>query len=336
MKVFIVSDLSMHALGNSFIRALKNEGLETFAFDLRSAENKYTRLGPLGKKIHTFWPVEAWIKKANRELAIQLRKIMPDLVILVGNVQVLYGTLAFLRSIKKSKIVLYWPDTLLNLTSYQKEGATLFDAVATYSSATIEPFKQIGFPEALFFPFAGDRDFLGDKSFNGDFVYDVSFAGGWRPEREAALASIVNAFPDLNVIIKGTDWERFCKKKELLKCCEPKPVYGKDFGDFIRKSRINLNVIDDTNYPAANMRFFEVPAAGGLQLSSACPEMENLFTNRKDILYYKSETEMLDQINWVLNNPEEAGQIRQSASKKVEQEHTYSIRIKELIRNMGL
>jgi spore maturation protein CgeB len=336
MKVLLVSDLSGHALGNSFIRAFRSIGIEPLTFDLGSVESKYSKLGKIGKKVHTFWPVEAWIRKANRELAIEFRHQMPDLVMVVGNVQVLYGVLAFLRSLRPCKIVLYWPDTLINLTSYQKESATLYDAVATYSSSTIEAFKQIGFREALFFPFAGDVEFLGSALPGNDFAYDISFAGGWRPEREATLASIVHAFPELKVLIKGTDWERFCTRKELLKFCEPKPVYGKNFGDFIRQSRINLNVIDDTNYPAANMRFFEVPAVGGLQLSSSCPEMENILLDKEDILYYRNESEMLNQVNWVLNNPAEASRIRQSAREKIAREHTYSLRIQKLLSTIGL
>jgi len=335
MKILIVTDSTAFALGNCFIRAGKKLGYEIATFDLAATEKKYVKFGNPGLKIHTFWPVEAWQRKANRELIIAYRKLMPDVIMVVGNIPVLFGTLAFFKSLGKGKTVLYWPDTLLNLTSFQKDGASLYDLVATYSSTSMHPFHLIGYKNTHFMPFAGDKEFLGEAVFSDQFDYDLSFAGGYRPEREAALAAVISAFPDLKILIKGTDWERFCKNKQLLKSCDPKPIYGKDFGDFIRRSRINLNVIDDTNYPAANMRFFEIPGAGGLQLSSVCPEMETTFTDRNEILYFTSEKHMIEQIRWVLDHSVEADQIRRAANSKIEKQHTYLIRFEALIKALA-
>ena len=335
MKILIVTDSTAFALGNCFIRAGKKLGHEISTFDLSAMERNYVKFGKPGLKIHTFWPVEAWQRKANRELIIAYRNLMPDIIMVVGNIPVLFGTLAFFKSLEKGKTVLYWPDTLLNLTSFQKDGASLYDLVATYSSTSMRPFNLIGYEKTHFMPFAGDNEFLGDAVFSDHFDYDLSFAGGYRPEREAALAAVAATFPDLKILIKGTDWERFCKNKLLRKSCNPKPIYGKDFGDFIRRSRINLNVIDDTNYPAANMRFFEIPAAGGLQLSSVCPEMESAFTDRKEILYFTSYEHMIEQIRWVLKHPDEAGHIRKAANAKIRKEHTYIIRMESLIKALA-
>ena len=70
MKVLIVSDLNVNSLSNSFIRALQKKNYELKTFDPYKSQQKYIRLGKLGQKIHSFWPVEVWMRKANRELAI--------------------------------------------------------------------------------------------------------------------------------------------------------------------------------------------------------------------------------------------------------------------------
>ena len=41
------------------------------------------------------------------------------------------------------------------------------------------------------------------------------------------------------------------------------------------------------------MRFFEISTAGGLQVSSACPEMENEFRHAEHIFYYQRQDERL-------------------------------------------
>lgn len=330
MKVLVVSDLNVNSLSNSYIRALQTMNYEVKTFDPYQSQQKYIRLGKLGQKIHSFWPVEVWVRKANRELAILFKSLQPDKVIVFGNAPVLFSTLAFFKSISECQLILYWPDTLTNLEQNQVNGARLYDVVATYSSATIPVFKQMGFTDAVWCPFAGDIDFLGGYENKDEFLYDVSFAGGWRRERENAMAAIIDAFPHLKIFIRGLEWERNCRDKKILTRLNATPFYGKDFGNFFRNSRISLNIIDDTNYPAANMRFFEIPAAGGLQLSSACPEMEQMFRNKEHILYFSHREDLINQINFVLKNPDECRHIRKQSHQFVKEHHNYQSRVTKI------
>ena len=332
MKILVVSDLSSHALGNLYIAAFKACGHEVAAFDVDRTIEKYSRYGMLGKKINLFWPVDAWCRKGNRELALECINIKPEIVIIFGIAQVMYGALAFLKSIHDCTVALYWPDTLLNLKREQADAMPLYDLVATYSEKSIPLFKALGSKSQVWLPFAGDVSFLGKPTADQTtYDYDVSFAGGWRPEREKALKSIIENTSGLTVTIRGTSWERFCKDKKILNCCNPTPLYGQDFGDLIRSSRINLNVIDDTNYPAANMRFFEIPAAGGLQLSSECPEMTDIFRDGEHILSFKDEDEMLAKIEWVLANRQGAETIRAASHRLITTNHTYADRAEQLL-----
>jgi hypothetical protein len=227
-------------------------------------------------------------------------------VIVFGNAPVLFGTVALIRASTNAKTVFYWPDPLFNLSSIQANAAPLYDCVATYSKATTGVFKDMGFRDAIWVPFAADEDFLGSSAAAAaEFEYDVSFAGGWRPEREVTLGAVKRNFPKARIAIFGRSWLKSCKDKALLDSCIPKELYGRDYGDLIRRSRMTVNQIDNTNYPGANMRFFEVPAAGGLQVSSACPEME-------------------------------AAEVRGAGHAAVLQRHTYRHRIAELTRHLNL
>jgi spore maturation protein CgeB len=89
-------------------------------------------------------------------------------------------------------------------------------------------------------------------------------------------------------------------------------------------------VIDDTNYPAANMRFFEIPAAGGLQLSSACPEMAHIFKNKENILYFSDVKELIAQIDFVMKNPDDSKYIREQSHQFVKKHHSYQNRLIKL------
>lgn len=332
MKVFVVGDLSVHALANSFVRAFRAEGHEVAAFDLGRCIQKYVLGGRIGRKIHTFWPVEAWLRKGNRELAVRFQQERPDVVLVCGNTPISYGVLAFWKSVSTARLVLYWPDTLTNLTQDQFNCVPFYDVVATYSAATLEAFLRLGCSKTTWLPFAGDQEFIGiPTKAEPEYAYDLTFAGGWRPEREKALSAAARAFPHLRIHVRGTYWRQNCKDARLFKEFNPAPLYGEGFGDLIRASRINLNVIDDTNFPAANMRFFEVPTAGGLQLCSPCPEQESVFLHGKHLLYFSSEDALVEQIGQVLARPDHAADMRREGHALAAAEHTYRHRVNHLL-----
>jgi spore maturation protein CgeB len=90
-------------------------------------------------------------------------------------------------------------------------------------------------------------------------------------------------------------------------------------------------VIDDTNFPAANMRFFEIPAAGGLQVTSMTPEMEGMFRQHQEAIYYKNEYDVVTQVQWAMDNPSACSSIRLKAHELVTQQHTYTERLRGIL-----
>lgn len=333
MKILILTDFYEYAIGNIFASSLKTLGHEVIRFDLHHSINRYVRLGKFGRGFQNFVPVDAWIRKGNKDLAILIKEYKPDQIIISGNIQVLYGTIAFAKSIlPDTRITLFWPDTFVNLTQIQLNLSKLVDKLVSYSSHSLTIFEQLGFKNVEWMPFAGDVNFLGEANWSIDeYKYDVSFIGGWRPEREKAIEVVVKNFPQLKYKIVGGDWKKNVKKNELTKYLESTQYFARQYGDFIRQSRINLNIIDDTNFPAANMRFFEIPVAGGLQLCSPCPEQENIFINDEHIFYFKDDVSLCEKIELVIRNEDKASRVRKNGNGLAVKEHTYIQRVQKLI-----
>lgn len=82
------------------------------------------------------------------------------------------------------------------------------------------------------------------------------------------------------------------------------------------------------------MRFFEVCTAGGLQVASACPEMDNEFRHKEHMVYFKDEDDLLVQIQWVLDHPAEAHQIREAGQQLLLEKHAYSNRIQTIMQHL--
>ena len=116
-----------------------------------------------------------------------------------------------------------------------------------------------------------------------------------------------------------------------MKAWQGRALRGAEFAKAVASSKINLNIIDQTNYPAANMRFFEIPCAGGLQLCSPCPEMEHEFKHAETLFYYRDEGELSNQIRRLLDDGDLRERVRPAAHKKVMEKHTYSHRAKQIL-----
>jgi spore maturation protein CgeB len=337
MKILVASDLSEYALAHSFARAFSAMSIDHRAFDIGRSVRAVARLGRVGRELHRFLPVEAWMRKGNREFVLACKDYAPDLLLVFCDAPVLFGSLAFLRSVSRTRLVLYWPDPLTVLSQTQLSSAQLYDCVATYAGSTCSVFKQLGFRSSLWVPFAADTEFLGmPAGFTGPFKYDVTFAGGWRPEREAAFRALRRHFPQLRLAIYSRSWATACKDPTLRSCIVPQELVGRRYGELIRESRATLNQIDDTNFPAANMRFFEVLAAGGLELSSSCPEMADDLRDGVHLLYYSNHEELVDKMEWVLSHESEAADIRRNGHDRVLREHTYVRRVKKLLHELEL
>jgi spore maturation protein CgeB len=157
---------------------------------------------------------------------------------------------------------------------------------------------------------------------------DVSFIGGWRPEREKVLSQ----FKGLDLKIWGPDWGRRCRGNSvIMDSWQGRPALGQEFSKVVTASKINLNIIDPTNFPAANMRFFEIPTAGGLQLSSQCPEMENDFCHGVHIFYYRDSKDLREHVSYLLANPDVCSKVAEAGRTRVLGAHTYTARISAIL-----
>lgn len=337
-RVLIAGETGNHCLEMSYYKAFLDAGYEVKLYDTKNAIKKYTRLGKLGYRIHQFLPVETWIRKANKEFTEEVKLFKPDILIAFTGAEILPGSFAYIKSILPTKIIWYWADPLPNLSRYLYQSLPLVDLVASYSSSSLGVFSRMGARLTCWLPFAADLDahFL-KASTKKEYAYDISFIGSWRPEREEALKTIFENFPELRFRISGPYWNR-CNFIPLRRMSSTKSIYGKKLSEIVQNSFLNLNVIDRSNFPAVNMRFFEIIAAGGLELCSAGPEMEGTFINKAHLLYFNSQENLADVVQYALNNRDKMEEIKKAAQQLLCEKHLYKHRVetlKSLITNLN-
>jgi spore maturation protein CgeB len=164
------------------------------------------------------------------------------------------------------------------------------------------------------------------------FGCDVAFVGNWRPEREVLLAAL-STRSNLDVKIwGGTSWEAPSRAdRRVAKAWQKRLVLGADFAKACVGAKVNLNLIDPTNYPAANMRFFEIPSTGSLEVSSKCPEFQGDLRDRKHIFYYESAADLPSLLDALLTDEPLRSRVAAEGHRHVLENHTYRDRAQRIV-----
>lgn len=87
-----------------------------------------------------------------------------------------------------------------------------------------------------------------------------------------------------------------------------------------------------------NLRNFEIPMCGGVELCRYSEELSNYFEEDKEIIFYNSEEELVDKSLFYLNKASDKVlyDIKMRARKRSENEHTWIKRFEILFKELGL
>jgi len=87
-----------------------------------------------------------------------------------------------------------------------------------------------------------------------------------------------------------------------------------------------------------NLRSFEIPMSGGLQICSYFDELSEYFEEDKEIIFYRSKIEFVEKVKFYLRPENEniRRKMKASARKRAENDHTWFSRFKRAFDLLGL
>jgi len=158
----------------------------------------------------------------------------------------------------------------------------------------------------------------------------VSFVGSLMSDhgsRISLLEAIARRFP-LKVwapSLSGVD------ANSPLRACYQGEVYGRDFYNALRRSRISLNTHSNASRgEAANTRLFEVTGVGGFLLTDNRIGLDELF-GPDGVATYASTGEVLEKIDHYLSREDERSRLAKAAQATTLQKHNYFERTGEML-----
>jgi len=110
-------------------------------------------------------------------------------------------------------------------------------------------------------------------------------------------------------------------------------LYGIKFWEKLRSYRLQLNIFRDHNVGSHNMRTFEIPAVGGIQLAPYSDEQAQFFLEDEEIFYYRNNDELLKKVRFILNlDLQTANHIRDKArNRSTSSMYNYQNRAKQVL-----
>lgn len=267
-------------------------------------------------------------------------RVRPDLILFMPYTwQFEISTLDTLKANFRTGI--WFGDDHWRFDSFSKELAPHFSHVITTDPLRLMDYRKIGV-DAILSEWAGDppTEPLNPKG-KVDFKFDVSFVGGRNEVRSWFIGELNRK--GIEVACFGAGWPRG-------------RVSFEEMERIFHDSRINLNlsnsVPQDVSFvfsrPMAFARWlrspkqteqvkarnFEIPLAGGFQLSKYAIGLERHWRIGEEIAIFNSPAECASQIRYYLGNEEERRSMAIRAYQRAHAEHTFEKRLQAILEQI--
>lgn len=321
-KILIYGENWVGTLPQLLYANLKNRNLEVDIFD-------HTDILP-GIKKRTF------IQKVKRRLFDPLYKVLinrsflkavidfnPNIIIVVKGLHLTVETLSQIKD--KGIFLVNWnPDDFFNMKNSNSQLITtipVYDLIVSSREHLFQKYYGVGAKNMLLLDwyYVPELHFsMGTKK-----VIKYSFVGSWSQYREEFIDSIGKPFT-----IFGGGWEKssisFKKKHNVNETI----LSQRDMSIIFEKSYFNLNILTPENDDKSNLRFFEVPASGGLLLTERNEISCKYLEDKQECFMYSS----IDEIRSILDTDMNLISISESGRKRILMDkHSFSERVSELL-----
>ncbi|MEO6719122.1 MAG: glycosyltransferase [Ferruginibacter sp.] len=314
MKLFIVGSDKVYAIENFYAKYLRELEVEVSHFSAQSIFYDYYQKNIINKLIFKLG-LSGVFKKINKQFKEQVEKFNPDIIWIFKGMEIFPRTLQWAKD-RHIKLVNYNGDNPFIFSGKGSGNANvtksipLFNLHLTYNAQVKKEMEAVYKIPTAILPFGFD---IGETLFENcrqqQEIIKACFLGNPDEFRGSFLEQLAQNGIVLDVY--GNDWGKFVKHPNITIY---NPVYGDDFWLTLRKYRVQLNLMRPHNPDTHNMRTFELPGVGGIQLAPKTDDHQNYFKKEKEIFLFEEVADCVAQINKILLlSNEQAEMIRNNA-----------------------
>ncbi|OGR68748.1 MAG: hypothetical protein A2179_07215 [Elusimicrobia bacterium GWC2_63_65] len=274
------------------------------------------------------------LPELRRKLLERAEQVKPDLIFWPSYINQLDpATLDALRA--KWPTCGWFGDDTWRFNSYSSKLAPHFTHVLTTDMFSVEKYRKLGV-EPILTQWAGHTfgQALQPRPAGGEFEFDVSFIGGRNYARDWFIKTL--GANGVKVDCFGHGWPNGLVSFERM-------------GQIFNSSRINLNLSNSVprdircvlagpmnlarylrgkkNAEQIKARNFEIPLAGGFQLTNYAPGLDRYLRIGEETAVFTTPEDCADLIRYYLANDGERAAVAAAGHARAVKEHTYLARM---------
>jgi hypothetical protein len=274
---------------------------------------------------------EAWTMRYQRQLLEAMNGGRWDILFSIqGRVQC-DTVLRLRRGSPGLRVVYWWGDICTEQARRRIADAAMFShRILVSYRGVYDTLRCVHGDKIRYFPFAASSLFhrpgMLSPSERLRYAADVAFVGTCYPER-CELVRYLNARLEKPVNVWGRGWRR----------CHGVHAHGPlSLADTLKVhacSAISLNLHHHDTDNGCNMRFYEIPAAGGFQICDRQAVMEEMALGAATVSC-RSPAEFADNITRYLASPRERRRVAERTRALVYANESYSARFETLMKSL--
>ena len=101
-----------------------------------------------------------------------------------------------------------------------------------------------------------------------------------------------------------------------------------------RCAKINLNITLRSITSGIPLRVFDILGAGGFLLTNYQPDLADCFESGRDFVYYESDADLIDKIEYYLSHEDERQEIAANGLERVRTMHTWDVRLQAIVEDV--
>lgn len=338
MKILVSGSDKIYAIENFYVKYLRELGIDIFHFSAQSIFYDFYQKGIINKLLFKSG-LSTIYKKINEQFINTVDDFKPDIIWVFKGMEIYPGSLKYAKE-KKIRLVNFNGDSPFIFSgkgsgnANVKKSIALYDLHLTYNTAVKKEMEAEYKIQTAILPFGYDvSDEVFEMCCKQEEVMKACFLGNPDKERGQFLETL--AANGIRLDVYGNHWKKYVTDPGITVF---DPVLGDEVWKVLRKYRVQLNLMRPHNPDTHNMRSFEVPGIGGIQLAPDTYDHKTYFEPGKEIFLYKNIEECIQQIKKILALPVTAADlVRQEARmRSIGSAYSYKDRTKQVLEKMKM
>jgi spore maturation protein CgeB len=333
LKILVIGKFYSDSFGQHIKYTLSNMGHQVeeyeVGFNVDPKKHKFGMFFKMRNRIYSSLNhVPCFRRYIFKALKLKTEKQQPELIIVCHDL-LWPSEVDALKNISGAKIVMWFPDALVNFRGYFFTAA--YDCLFFKDPYIVHALKSVLRSKVCYLP----------ECFN-ESAYEAAASTKSQPEYECQITTAGNIhgyrvafFANLmkyDVKIWGYRPPFFVKiPKAVDKMYQKKPVLEQDKFYAFTNAKIVVNNLHYSEIWGLNARAFEVAGTGGFQLVDWRPGINQLFEDGKEIVTFRGIDDLKEKIDYYLIHDEDRTRIADAGRQRAVKEHTYKHRLKLLM-----